>query len=96
MEDAEAAMRLARENATKWHLKPHAIGMMGFSAGGRLAAMMGVVAPPDVRPNFLVLGYPATPAGLEVTASTPTTFLVASLFPDLPRNGCASQVGPKR
>jgi acetyl esterase/lipase len=78
LEDAEAAMRLTRENATKWHLKPGAVGMMGFSAGGHLAAMMGMVAPPDVRPDFLVLGYPAIPSGLAVTASTPPTFLVAA------------------
>jgi acetyl esterase/lipase len=78
LEDAEAAMRLTRDNAAKWRLKPDAIGMMGFSAGGHLAAMMGMVAPPEVRPNFLVLGYPAIPAGLAVTASTPTTFLVAA------------------
>jgi acetyl esterase/lipase len=78
LEDAEAAMRLARANAAKWHLKPNAIGMMGFSAGGHLAAMMGMVAPADARPDFLVLGYPAIPKGLQVTASTPRTFLVAA------------------
>ena len=78
LEDAEAAMRLMRQNASKWNLKPNAIGLMGFSAGGHLAAMMGMLAPPDSRPDFLVLGYPAIPAGLAVTASTPRTFLVAA------------------
>jgi acetyl esterase/lipase len=53
LEDAESAMRLTRENASKWNLKPNAIGIMGFSAGGHLAAMMGMVAPTDVRPDFL-------------------------------------------
>jgi len=78
LEDAEAAMRLTRENASKWNLKPNAIGLMGFSAGGHLGAMMGMIAPPDTRPDFLVLGYPAIPAGLDVTSSTPRTFLVAA------------------
>jgi acetyl esterase/lipase len=78
MEDAEAAMRLARENAAKWNLKPSAIGMMGFSAGGHLAAMMGMLANAESRPDFLVLGYPAIPPKLQVTASTPRTFLVAA------------------
>ena len=78
IEDAEAAVRLTRANAPKWHLKPDAIGLMGFSAGGHLAAMMGMVAPPDARPDFLVLGYPAIPPFLQVTASTPRTFLVAA------------------
>jgi acetyl esterase/lipase len=78
LEDAEDAVRLTRANAAKWHLKPNAVGMMGFSAGGHLAAMVGMLAPPDARPDFLVLGYPAIPAALQVTASTPRTFLVAA------------------
>ena len=78
LEDAESAMRLMRENASKWNLKPGAIGMMGFSAGGHLAAMMGMIAPPDSRPDFLVLGYPAIPATLNVTSAMPRTFLVAA------------------
>jgi len=78
LEDAEAAMRLTREHAAEWNLKPNAIGLMGFSAGGHLGAMMGMVAPADTRPDFLVLGYPAIPAGLDVNASTPRTFLVAA------------------
>src|SRR5579862_5726786 len=78
LEDAEAAMVLARKNAAKWNLKPNAIGMMGFSAGGHLAAMMGMVPPPESRPDFLVLGYPAIPPVLAVNASTPRTFIVAA------------------
>ena len=78
IEDAQAAMKLARENAAKWNLKTNAIGLMGFSAGGHLAAMMGMIAPAATRPDFLVLGYPAIPANLQVTASTPRTFLVAA------------------
>jgi acetyl esterase/lipase len=78
IEDAEAAMELVRKNAARWHLKPNAVGMMGFSAGGHLAAMMGMVAPKASRPDFLVLGYPAIPPVLAVTAETPRTFLVAA------------------
>jgi acetyl esterase/lipase len=78
LQDAESAIRLTRENAAKWNLKPNAVGMMGFSAGGHLAAMMGMVAPPAARPDFLVLGYPAIPKVLNVTAATPPTFLVAA------------------
>jgi acetyl esterase/lipase len=78
LEGAQDAVRLVRTNAAKWRLKPNAIGMMGFSAGGHLASMVGMLAPPDARPDFLVLGYPAIPAALQVTASTPRTFLVAA------------------
>jgi acetyl esterase/lipase len=51
---------------------------MGFSAGGHLAAMMGMAAPKQSRPDFLVLGYPAIPPVLAVSADTPRTFLVAA------------------
>jgi acetyl esterase/lipase len=78
LEDAEDAVRLVRANAAKWRLKPDAVGLMGFSAGGHLAAMAGMLAPADARPDFLVLGYPAIPATLSVTGSTPRTFLVAA------------------
>lgn len=64
MEDAQAAMRITRDLASTWNLKPAAIGMMRFSAGGHLASVMGMVASKDARPDFLVLAYPAIPAGL--------------------------------
>jgi acetyl esterase/lipase len=78
IDDAEAAVELVRKNADRWHVKSNAVGLMGFSAGGHLAAMMGMVAPKESRPDFLVLGYPAIPPVLGVTADTPRTFLVAA------------------
>lgn len=78
LDDAEAAVRLVRAHAAEWGLKADRIGMMGFSAGGHLAAMTGMVAPAEALPDFLVLGYPAIPKELRVTASTPRTFLVAA------------------
>ena len=76
IEDAEEAMTITRANASKWNIESDKIGMMGFSAGGHLAAMTGMLAPAAQRPNFLVLGYPAMPRTFEVTAETPPTFLV--------------------
>jgi acetyl esterase/lipase len=76
LEDAEEAMRVVRQNAARWNVKPGAVGMMGFSAGGNLAALAGMVAPPATRPDFLVLVYPAIPQTLDITAKTPRTFLV--------------------
>jgi len=78
LDDAELAVELTRKNAALWNLKADAIGLMGFSAGGHLAAMAGMLAPAAGRPDFLVLGYPAIPGALQVTAATPRTFLVAA------------------
>jgi acetyl esterase/lipase/type 1 glutamine amidotransferase len=74
LEDATRAMELARANAARWSVKPDAVGMMGFSAGGNLAALMGMTAPAPARPDFLVLVYPAIPKGLDVS-HVPRTFL---------------------
>lgn len=65
--DAQQALRLVRQLAPKYSLNPERIGLMGFSAGGHLAATAGTqfahpVGPnpgaESVRPAFLVLIYP--------------------------------------
>src|SRR5262249_33174259 len=38
MADPRRAIRLVRSRAGEWHIKPDRIGIMGFSAGGELAA----------------------------------------------------------
>ena len=37
LQDAQRAVSLVRSKADKWGIKPHQIGMVGFSAGGHLA-----------------------------------------------------------
>ncbi|UOQ54994.1 alpha/beta hydrolase [Hymenobacter cellulosivorans] len=65
--DAQQALRLVRQQATVYGINPNRVGIMGFSAGGHLAATAGthfttpVGDPKDntsVRPDFLVLLYP--------------------------------------
>jgi acetyl esterase/lipase len=68
--DARRAMQLVRARAADYHIDPNRIGIIGFSAGGHLAALASVQAvsgKPDAddpidrassRPDFLVLGYP--------------------------------------
>ena len=68
--DAQRAIRTVRSRAAEYGLRPDRIGIMGFSAGGHLAATAGThfdagnsSAPDPVeragsRPDFLVLCYP--------------------------------------
>ncbi|MDQ2713075.1 MAG: alpha/beta hydrolase [Acidobacteriota bacterium] len=70
LQDAQRAIRFVRSQAKAFGLVPDRIGIMGFSAGGHLAAMTatmsdsGKAESPDVidrassRPDFVVLGYP--------------------------------------
>jgi acetyl esterase/lipase len=68
--DAQRAIRLVRAHAAEYGIALDRLGVMGFSAGGHLAATTGThfdegkAADPDPiqragsRPDFLVLGYP--------------------------------------
>lgn len=64
MMDAMQGMTLIREHAGKWGIDVNKIGVMGFSAGGHLAATlsthhnMGEKASADGKPNFSILIYP--------------------------------------
>lgn len=68
--DVQRAMRVIRASAGEWKLDPARIGVLGFSAGGHVAASLGtrhdeaVYAPLDAvdeypaRPAFMALVYP--------------------------------------
>jgi len=71
LQDAQRAMSLVRKNAIDWKIDPRRIGILGFSAGGNLAARLSTnyqqrAYPPmddtdaiSCRPDFTVLIYPA-------------------------------------
>ncbi len=70
LEDAQRTMGLVRSHAVEWHIDPHRIGVLGFSAGGHLAAALSthfeqrLYTPIDAadqlscRPDFAVVLYP--------------------------------------
>jgi len=38
LQDAQRTLSLVRFHATEWHIDPHKIGVLGFSAGGHVVA----------------------------------------------------------
>ena len=67
LQDAQKAMRIIRKNANEWNINPNKIGVLGFSAGGHLAASLSVHYDAEVytnqniysaRPDFSILIYP--------------------------------------
>lgn len=89
--DARRAIRLVRHHAEEWGIDPQRVGVMGFSAGGELAALASTRFEPESagstdpvdrlgsRPDFQVLIYPGgRPESLRFTRETPPTFLLVA------------------
>ena len=85
--DAQRAIRLVRARAAEWGVDPGKIGILGFSAGGELAALAAMRSaageanaadPIDrsaARPDFQVLVYPGQAQKIEPAKGAPPAFL---------------------
>ena len=83
LQDAQRALRLVRSQAGEWKLDDKKIGILGFSAGGHLAARTSTnyetLSYPAIddadklsgRPDFTILIYPAYLVTKDMTALTP-------------------------
>ena len=77
LQDALKGLQIVRENATKYKIDPNRIGIMGFSAGGHLAAtasthwhlakeltgLQNISSAEVCKPNFSILMYPVITSG---------------------------------
>lgn len=87
MADARRAIRTVRSRAAEWGIEPQKIGIMGFSAGGELAAFAAMENDPgkadaeDVierassRPDFQALIYPGTSDLFSAKKGMPPVFI---------------------
>jgi acetyl esterase/lipase len=87
MDDARRAIRTVRARAGEWGIKPDCIGILGFSAGGELAAfsaMKSDAGKPDAedvierassRPDFQALIYPGKSGLFTAEAGMPPVFI---------------------
>lgn len=93
--DAQRAIRVVRANAKDWNLDPSKIGIMGFSAGGHLAATAAThfdngdrtateaIDRVSCRPDFAILIYPVVTFGEMGHQGTKTNLLGDELSPEL-------------
>jgi acetyl esterase/lipase len=70
LQDAQRTLGLVRQHAAQWHVDPHKVGVIGFSAGGHLVAAVSThftqrtYVPVDAadelscRPDFAIALYP--------------------------------------
>ena len=102
--DAQRAVRVVRSRAAEFGIQPTRIGLLGFSAGGHLAATAGtqftlgnpaaadVVDRASSRPDFLILGYPViTSSGPYVHAGS-----MRNLLGDAPSPALLDQMSNDR
>src|SRR5699024_11036927 len=90
--DAEEAREVIHQNADEWNVDKDNIAVIGFSAGGHLAASLATMG--TIRPDALILGYPCilssnklafpiSSVEAEVDSSTPQTFLFSTFEDEL-------------
>jgi acetyl esterase/lipase len=87
MADTRRALRLIRSNSKEWNVDPDKLGVLGFSAGGELAALAAMqfddgtadAANPiermSCRPDFQVLIYPGSSNRFTVRKGMPPVFI---------------------
>jgi len=87
MADARRAIRTIRSRAAEWNIKPDRIGMLGFSAGGELAAYSAMksdagnatsndpIEKAGSRPDFQALIYPGKSDTFTVEKGMPPVFI---------------------
>ncbi len=84
--DVQRAIRMVRKDADKYGINPDKIGIMGFSAGGHLAASASTMFDDKVyeladdkeisaRPNFSILAYPVITMGPETNPGSKNNLL---------------------
>ena len=93
--DIQRAIRLVRYRAKEWGIDTARIGVMGFSAGGEVAALSAMrfensipgsndeIDRETCRPAFQALIYPGNSSRYEVISNSPPVFLVGG-FNDRP------------
>lgn len=77
VQDLQRAIDLVRTRAGEWRIDPAKIGVMGFSAGGHLAAIGGThfdrrhveSKSGSLRPDFVILAYPVVTSDPTFTHS---------------------------
>ena len=77
-DDSRDAIRYLRRHAAEFGIRPDSIGIMGFSAGGHLAATTATLSDPSSRPDFQILMYPVISMDPSITHSGTRLHLIGA------------------
>jgi endo-1,4-beta-xylanase len=88
--DAQRAIRLVRSRAAEWKINPQAVGIMGFSAGGEVAALAAMnydegqadatdpIEKQSSKPSYQALIYTGASNSIQPKADSPPAFLACA------------------
>src|SRR5579871_5933552 len=95
LQDTQRAIRIVRSRAKEWGINPSRVGILGFSAGGALAALAtmrydsgkpGATDPIEqqsCRPDFVGMVYAGWgPMNISIPKDAPPTFLTSAGLDD--------------
>ncbi|MAS96760.1 MAG: 1,4-beta-xylanase [Verrucomicrobiales bacterium] len=99
MDDTRRAIRMIRNRAEEWGIRKDSVGVLGFSAGGELAAYAAMwpekgdpkatdpIEKEDSRPDFQALIYPGKSDTFTVEKGMPPVFIACGYHdrPDISR-----------
>lgn len=74
--DGQQSVRLVRSRAAEWGINPDRIVILGFSAGGYVAAGVALRHDAESRPNYVAPIYPGTPDDVTAPTDAPPMFIV--------------------
>jgi acetyl esterase/lipase len=81
--DGLAAVAYVRQHASKWGISPDHVGIMGFTAGGFIAADVAVHYAPASRPAFVGVFYGGLQSDTSVQPDAPPMFIAAATDDEL-------------
>lgn len=95
LQDTQRAIRLVRVHAKEWGVRPDRVGILGFSAGGALAALAAMrfdsgkldssdpIERQSSRPDYVGMVYAGWgPMAITIPKDAPTTFLTSAGIDD--------------
>ncbi len=80
IDDGLAAVKYVRQHAAEFQVSPHRVGVMGFSAGGAVAAGVAFRYKPEGRPTFVapIYGLTSIFRNDSVPSDAPPLFIAAA------------------
>ena len=87
--DGRQAVKVVRQHAKQWGIRPDRIGIMGFSAGGIVTTAVAMDHDAESRPDFAASIYAPFFGDAKVPADAPPLFILCAADDAIVEAGCA-------